>query len=107
MNEILLKIPYGSKKQKKNNKKDIILPNDFLPMLKLKRRFKLSENSKITKLELFAKNSHRHLKSRDLSGREDEEHKAIFATIHDKLAKIGSGNYLSFCTNLKKDERIQ
>ena len=29
MNEILLKIPYGSKKQKKNNKKDIILPNDF------------------------------------------------------------------------------
>lgn len=76
-------------------------------MLELKRRFKLSENSKITKLELFAKNSHRHLKSRDLSGREDEEHKAIFATIHDKLAKIGSSNYFSFCTNLEKDEKIQ
>ena len=53
------------------------------------------------------KNSHRHLRSRDLSGREDEEHKAIFATIHDKLAKIGSSNYFSFCTNLEKDERIQ
>ena len=55
MNEILLKIPYGSKKQKKNNKKRHYPPKWFLPMLELKRRFKLSENSKITKLGLFAK----------------------------------------------------
>ena len=59
-------------------------------MLELKRRFKLS------------KNSHRHLKSRDLSGREDEEHKAIFATIHDKLA--AATTFLSVLTWKKTRE---
>ena len=102
MNEILLKIPYESKNNKKTLSSQMIFTN-----ARTEKTIQIIRKSKNYQIRTFCKNSHRHLRSRDLSGREDEEHKAIFATIHDKLAKIGSSNYLSFCTNLKKDERIQ